>query len=36
MVEETLQIAEEKKKMERQRRKRKVHPSECRVPKNSK
>ena len=37
MVEETLQIAEEKKnKMERQRRKGKVYPSECRVPKNSK
>ena len=32
--EEALQIAEKKNK--RQRRKRKIYPSECRVPKNSK
>jgi len=34
---EDLQIAEKKKKRsERQRRKGKIYPSECRVPKNSK
>jgi len=33
LSEEALQIAE---KSERQRRKRKTHPFECRVPKNSK
>ena len=32
--EEALQIAEKRSK--RQRRKGKIHPSECRVPKNSK
>ena len=34
LSEEALQIAEKKNK--RQRRKRKIYPSECRVPKNSK
>ena len=34
LSEEALQIAE--KRSERQRRKGKIHPSECRVPKNSK
>ena len=34
LYEEALQIAE--KRSERQRRKRKIHPFECRVPKNSK
>ena len=34
LSEEALQIAE--KRSERQRRKRKTHPFECRVPKNSK
>ena len=34
MVEEALQIVE--KRSERQRRKGKIYPSECRVPKNSK
>ena len=37
LSEETLQIPEErKKKMERQRRKGKIYPFECRVPKKSK
>ena len=36
LSEEALQIAEKKKKNERQRRKGKIYPSECRVPKNSK
>jgi len=35
LSEEALQIAE-KKKREKQRRKGKIYPSECRVPKNSK
>ena len=35
LSEETLQIAE-KKRSERQRRKGKIYPFECRVPKNSK
>ena len=35
LSEEALQIAE-KKRSERQRRKGKVYPTECRVPKNSK
>ena len=34
LSEEALQIAE--KRSERQRRKGKIHPFECRVPKNSK
>ena len=34
LLEEALQIAEKRSK--RQRRKGKIHPSECRVPKNSK
>ena len=34
LSEETLQTAE--KRSERQRRKGKIYPSECRVPKNSK
>ena len=33
---EALQIAEEKKRSEWQRRKGKIYPFECRVPKNSK
>ena len=36
LSEEALQIAEKKKRSERQRRKEKVYPSECRVLKNSK
>ena len=36
LSEETIQIAEKKKRSERQRRKEKIYPSECRVPKNSK
>ena len=37
LSEETLQIAEKKKReaKKRQRRKGKIYPSECRVPKNS-
>ena len=35
LLEEALQIAE-KEENERQRRKRKIYPSECRVPENSK
>ena len=35
LYEEALQIAE-KEENERQRRKRKIYPFECRVPKNSK
>ena len=35
LLEEALQIAE-KEENERQRRKRKIYPFECRVPKNSK
>ena len=34
MIEEALQIAE--KRSERQRRKGKIYPTECRVPENSK
>ena len=34
--EEDLQIAVKRKKRERQRRKGKIHTSECKVPKNSK
>ena len=36
LSEEDLQIAEEKKRSEKQRRKGKICPTECRVPKNSK
>ena len=36
LSEEALQIAEKKKRSESQRRKGKVYPFECRVPKNSK
>ena len=36
LSEEGLQIAEDKKRCERQRRKGKIYPFECRVPKNSK
>ena len=37
LSEEALQIAEKKEKLrQRQRRKGKIYPSECRVPKNSK
>ena len=36
MSEEALQIAEKKKRSERQRRKGKIYPFEFRVPKNSK
>ena len=32
LSEEALQIAEKKKRSERQRRKGKIYPSECRVP----
>ena len=35
LSEEALQIAEKKKRSERQRRKGKIYPFECRVPKNS-
>ena len=34
--EEALQIAEEKNRSEKQKRKGKIYPSECRVPKNNK
>ena len=34
--EETLQIAEKKKTIDRQRRKGKIYLTECRIPKNSK
>ena len=36
LSEEALQIAEKKKRRERQRRKGKIYPYECRVPKNNK
>ena len=36
LSEEALQIAVKKKRSERQRRKGKIYPFECRVPKNSK
>ena len=36
LSEEALQIAVKKKRSERQRRKGKIFPFECRVPKNSK
>ena len=36
LSEEALQIAEKKKRSKRQRRKGKIYPSECRVPKNTK
>ena len=36
LSEEALQIAVKKKRSERQRRKEKLYPFECRVPKNSK
>ena len=36
LSEEALQIAVEKKRSERQRKKGKIYPSECRVPKNIK
>ena len=36
LSEEALQIAEEKKRSEKKRRKGKIYPFECRVPKNSK
>ena len=36
LSEEALQIAEEKKRSEKQRRKGKIYPFEHRVPKNSK
>ena len=36
LSEEALKIAKKKKKSKRQRRKGKIHPSEWRVPKNSK
>ena len=36
LSEEGLQIAEDKKRCERQRRKGKIYPFECRVPKTSK
>ena len=36
LSEEALQIAEKKNRSNKQRRKRKIYPFECRVPKNSK
>ena len=36
LSEEALQMAEKKKRSDRQRRKGKIYPSECRVPKKSK
>ena len=36
LSEKALRIAEKKKRGERQRRKGKIYPFECRVPKNSK
>ena len=36
LSEKALQIAEKKKRTERQRRKGKIYPSECRIPKKSK
>ena len=36
LSEEALQIAEEKNRSEKQKRKGKIYPSECRVPKNNK
>ena len=36
LSEETLQIAEKTKEVKRKRRKGKIYPFECRVPKNSK
>ena len=36
LSEEALQIVVKKKRSERQRRKEKIYPFECRVPKNSK
>ena len=36
MFEEALEILEKKKRSERQRRKGKIYPFKCRVPKNSK
>ena len=36
LSEEALQIAVKKKRSEKQRRKGKIYPFECRVPKNSK
>ena len=36
LSEEALQIAGKKKRSEKQRRKGKIYPFECRVPKNSK
>ena len=36
LSEEALQIAEKKKRSQRQRRKGKIYPFECRVPKNRK
>ena len=36
LSDETLHIAEKKNRSGRQRRKEKIYPSECRIPKNSK
>ena len=36
LPEEALQIAEKRREAKEQRRKGKIYPSECRVPKNSK
>ena len=36
LSEKALQIAEKKKRSQRQRRKGKIYPFECRVPKNNK
>ena len=36
LSEEALQIAEKRREAKRRKRKGKIHPSECRVPKNRK
>ena len=36
MFEEALQIAEKRREAKRQRRKKKIDPTECRIPENSK
>ena len=36
LSEEALQIAEKRREVKRQRRKGKIYPSECRIPKNAK
>ena len=36
LFKEAFQIAEKRREAKRQTRRRKIHPTECRVPKNSK